>query len=108
VGDCDKATSSRRNATPPVVTMPQRAIVALARDTLTPVRVTLEPCRLSVGSRVLDYLTFEELAPTPANRELLELSPHPGVPIVDGIDVDKAEDRDEPGPAPTPTPTQGA
>ena len=85
----------------------QRAIVALARDTLTPVRVTLEPCRLSVGSRILDYVSFEELDPTPKNRERLELSPHPGVPVVDGIEIDKAEERDETGPAPTPTPTAG-
>jgi hypothetical protein len=103
VGECDKAASI-----PPAVTMPQRAIVALARDTLTPVRVTLEPCLQSVGSRVLDYLSFEELAPTPENRALLELSPHPGVPIVDGIDIDKAEERDEPAPMATPTPTGGA
>jgi hypothetical protein len=95
------------NAASPVGTMPQRAIVALARDTLTPVRVTLEPCQQSVGSRVLDYLSFEELAPTPENRELLELSPHPGVPVVDGIDIDKAEERDERAPAATPTPTGG-
>jgi hypothetical protein len=105
VGDCAESTSSRRNTTPPVDTISQRAIVALARDTLAPVRVTLEPCRLPVGSRVLDYLLFEELAPTPENRELLELSPHPGVTVVDGIEIDKAEERDEPGPAPTPTPT---
>ena len=104
VGDC-RGSRHQPNATPPVITMPQRAIVALARDTLTPVRVTLEPCQQSVGARVLDYLSFEELAPTSENRELLELSPHPGVPVVDGIEIDKAEERDEPRPAPTPTPT---
>jgi hypothetical protein len=104
VGDCDRATSSRGDVTPPVATMPERAIVALARDTLAPVRVTLEPCLPSVGPRVLDYLSFEELAPTPENRELLELAPHPGVPVVDGIEIDKAEERDESRAAPTPTP----
>ena len=55
VGDCGESTSTERNSTPPVVTVPQRAIVALARDTLTPVRVTLDPCpgasRSSTGSR---------------------------------------------------------
>jgi hypothetical protein len=101
VGDCRESRSQ------PDITMSQRAIVALARDTRTPVRVTLEPCRLSVGSRVLDYVSFEELAPTPENHRLLELSPHPGVPVVDGIEIDKAEERDETGPAPTPTPTAG-
>ena len=107
VGDCGKSTSGRGNRTPPVVTMSQRAIVALARDTLTPVRVTLESCELSVDTRVLDYLLFEQLAPTSENLELLELSPHPGVPVVDGIEIDKAEERDVPRPAPTPTPTAG-
>jgi hypothetical protein len=107
VGDCGESTSGRRNTTPPVDTVSQRAIVALARDTLTPVRVTLEPCRMPVGPVVLDYLSFEELAATPENLELLELSPHPGVPVVDGIEIDKAEERDEARPAPTPTPTAG-
>jgi hypothetical protein len=37
--------------------------------------------------------------------QLLELSPHPGVPVVDGIEIDKAEERDEARPAPTVTPT---
>jgi hypothetical protein len=87
----------------------QRAIVALARDTLTPVRVTQQPCpsatREPAGARILDYVSFEDLPATPANLKLLELSPHPGVRIVDGIEIDKAEERDEAPPAPTPTPT---
>jgi hypothetical protein len=33
---------------------------------------------------------------------LLELSPHPGVPIVDGIEIDKAEERDEAARSPAP------
>jgi hypothetical protein len=86
----------------------QRAVVALARDTLAPVRVTHEPCPSDtpqpLETRILDYLSFEELRPTPQNQELLELSPRPGVPVVDGIEIDKAEERDEAGPAPTPTP----
>jgi hypothetical protein len=73
------------------------------------VRVTEEPCPNDtlqpVDTRVLDYLSFEELPPTPENLKLLELSRHPGVPVVDGIEIDKAEKRDEAGPAPTPTPT---
>jgi hypothetical protein len=100
VGDCRESTS-------PAIDLSQRAIIALERETLTPVRVTLEPCQLSVGSRILDYVSFGELDLTPKNRELLELSPHPGVPVVDGIEIDKAEERDETGPAPTPTPTAG-
>ena len=105
VGDCRESTSAQPSTTPPVDTMSERAVVALARDTLEPVRVTFEACQLPVGSRVLDYLSFEELAQTPENLELLDLSPHPGVPVVDGIDIDKAEERDEAGPPPTPTPT---
>jgi hypothetical protein len=101
VGDCggSKRTAERR-----------RAIVALARDTLTPVRVTYEPCPddepFVPETRILDYVSFEELPPTPESMDLLELSPHPGVPVVDGIEIDKAEERDEavqpPGPVPTP------
>ena len=56
--------------------------------------------------RILDYTSFEELAQTPENLKLLELSPHPGVRVVDGIEIDKAEERDEAaGTAPTATPT---
>jgi hypothetical protein len=64
---------------------PQRAIVALARDTLTPVRVTHEPCSDDElpETRILDYMSLEVLAPTPENMALLELSPHPGVEVVD-------------------------
>jgi hypothetical protein len=110
VGDCRDATSAGRNrSADAVTTVPQRAIVALARDTLTPVRVTLEPCSSDgppgFDTRILDYVRFEELAPTPENMQLLELSPHPGVPVVDGIEIDKAEERDEARPAPTVTPT---
>jgi hypothetical protein len=85
-----------------------RTIVALERDTLTPVRVTNERCGSEQwDTRILDYLSFEELSPTPDNLKLLELSPHPGVRVVDGIEIDKAEERAEAGPAPTPTPTPG-
>jgi hypothetical protein len=114
VGDCGESTSTERKGDPPraAVTVPQRAIVALARDTLTPVRVTYEPCRsdeaLGPDTRILDYASFEELAHTPENLKLLELSPYPGVPVVDGIEIDKAEERDEAGPAATPTPTPAA
>jgi hypothetical protein len=116
VGDCGESTSSKRKSDrDAAVPVPQRAIVALARDTLTPVRVTYEPCRsdeaLGHETRILDYVSFEELAHTPENLKLLELSPHPGVPVVDGIEIDKAEERDEAGttpePVPTPTPDQG-
>jgi hypothetical protein len=87
--------------------VPQRAIVALDRDSLAPVRVTVETCESPpVESSVLDYVTFEQLPATPANLEELEMSPHPGVPVVDGIEIDKAEKRDDDAaPPPTPTPT---
>jgi len=58
-------------------------------------------------SRILDYLSFEEMAPTPENLQLLELSPHPGVPVVDGIEIDNAEERQEATPVATPTPRGG-
>jgi hypothetical protein len=110
VGDCGESTSrGRRRDRSAAVPLPQRAVVALARDTFTPVRVTEELCRSAkvqpVETRILDYLSFEELSLTPENLKLLELSPHPGVPVVDGIEIDKAEERDEAGPAPTATPT---
>lgn len=100
VADCRASTSTGRKRDPNAAVMvPQRAIVALARDTLIPVRVTFETCPgaepLGLDARTLDYLSFEELAHTPENLKLLELSPYPGVPVVDGIEIDKAEERDE-------------
>ena len=96
VGRCRESKSA--------VPAPQRAIVALAR-TLTPVRVTERPCPGDThepsGTRVLDYISFEELPGTPQNLKLLEMSPHPGVDIVDGIDIDKAEEHGGTAPAPT-------
>ena len=109
VGSCpEPAPRQTENAPNGLVALPQRAIVALARDTLTPVRVTYEGCpreQLSTEGRIVDYLSFETLPPTPENLKQLEMSPHPGVPIVDGIEIDKAEERDEAGTAPTPAPT---
>jgi hypothetical protein len=112
VGDCAGSTTTRRRSDAHTLTrVPQRAIVALARDTLTPVRVTYEPCSsdmpAGLDARILEYLSFEELAPTREHLKLLELSPYPGVPVVDGIEIDKAEERDEAGPTPkaVPTPT---
>jgi hypothetical protein len=110
VGDCGEPTRTERSSdTQTLETVPHRAIVALTRDTLTPVRVTHEPCPTDkpdgLGTRILDYLSFEELPATPQNMGLLELSPHPGVPTVDGIAIDKAEEHDD---AATPTPTPDA
>jgi hypothetical protein len=110
VGDCAEPAKRERTSdgNGVVTTVPQRATVALARDTHVPVRVTIEPCseELPAGleTRVLDFVTFEELPHTPGNLEQLELSPHPGVPIKDGIAIDKAEERDEAGPQPSATP----
>jgi hypothetical protein len=109
VGHCREPTSTGRERDLQAF-MPgaQRAIVALARATLTPVRVTEQPCpsdtREPSGTSSLDYLSFEELPATPENLKLLELSPHPGVGVVDGIALDKAEERDKAARAPTPTP----
>jgi hypothetical protein len=113
VGRCHAAGRDAQG----VVALPQRAIVAIARDTLAPVRVTEELCpqitRLgsrpddtagAEESRILDYASFEELPATPENLDRLELSPHPGVKIVDGIEIDKQEDRADTPRAPTPTP----
>jgi hypothetical protein len=118
VGDCGESTSTKRKSGRAAVAVPQRAIVALARDTFAPVRVTFEPCpsgqALPHDGRILDYVSFEELAHTPENLKLLELSSYPGVPVVDGIEIDRAEERDEAGatpeavPTPASTPDQGA
>jgi hypothetical protein len=111
VGDCSESASRNRKRNQGVSSVSQRAIVALDRDKLTPVRVTYEACpsdlALPHDGRILDYMSFEELAHTPENLKLLELSSYPGVPVVDGIEIDKAEERDEAGPRPeaTPTPT---
>jgi hypothetical protein len=110
VGNCGESTSTgRKRDLQAAVPVPQRAIVALARDTLVPVRVTQQPCPSDTpvpsDTRILDYLSFEDLPTTPENLKLLELSPHPGVGVVDGIEIDKAEERDDAARAPTPTPT---
>jgi hypothetical protein len=110
VGNCGESTSTGRNRDlQAAVPVPQPAIVALARDTLTPVRVTQQPCPSDTpepsDTRILDYLSFEDLPTTPENLKLLELSPHPGVGVVDGIEIDKAEERDDAVRTPTPTPT---
>ena len=108
VGHCGESTSTGRDLQA-AIPVSQRAIVALARDTLTPLRVTERPCpsdtREPSGTRILDYLSFEVVPATPENLKLLELSPHPGVGVVDGIEIDKAEERDEATQAPTPTTT---
>jgi hypothetical protein len=88
--------------------LPQYAIVALARDSLVPVRVSMKVCdrgpATSLETTSLDYLSFEELPATPENLKLLDMSPHPGVPVRDGITTDLAEKHEKPGPAATPTP----
>ena len=109
VGDCgDAASREQKPDADGVVKVLEQATVALARDTHVPVRVELAPCSSDLppilDRRVLDYLTFEELDASPENLKQLELSPHPGVPVVDGIEIDKAEERDEAGPQPSATP----
>jgi hypothetical protein len=110
VGHCGESTSTgRERDLQAAIPVPQRAIVALARDTLTPLRVTERPCssdtREPSSTRILDYLSFEDVTATPENLKVLELSPHPGVRVVDGIEIDKAEERDGAARTPTPTPT---
>ena len=85
-------------------------IVSLARDTQAPVRITYEPCSDDgfPVTRILDYLSFDELPQTSGNLRRLELSPHPGVPVVDGIEIDKREERSDPAQNLRPTPTPRA
>jgi hypothetical protein len=91
-------------------------VASVARDDYRPVRLEQvaacagapEPelgVRWSEAPRYrADYVAFETLEATAANRRLLEMRPHPGARVVDGEDVDAAEERAERR-APTPTPT---
>jgi hypothetical protein len=118
VGDCSEPTRSRDLGGGAVVTdVAEYAVVSLARDTGFPVRVVIRACAAGEPSsedRTLDFIAFEELPATPESLAQLEMSPHPGVPVVDGVKVDRQEERDEavdavptptPPPLATPTPT---
>ena len=79
-------------------------VASVARDDYTPVRI--EQSTECAGARrpeggppwhdaprqVADYVAFETLEATAANRRLLEMRPHPGARVVDGEDVDAAEE----------------
>jgi hypothetical protein len=109
VGDCSEPTRSRDLGGGAVVTdVAEYAVVSLARDTGFPVRVVIRACAAGEPSsedRTLDFIAFEELPATPENLAELEMSPHPGVPVVDGVKIDRREERDEAlGAVSTPTP----
>lgn len=81
-------------------------IVSVDRDDFTPVRVEEPPCETppadAEGLRLaempgvtLDYLHFDVLPATEENQRLLELSPHPGAPVLDGERIDAEEERAE-------------
>jgi len=100
VGDCTKPARTRRTGPNSTITdTPERSVVSLSRETGEPIRVEISACDPDADpvspTRTLDYDFFEVLPATPENRELLEMAPHPGVQIVDGIDIDRAEERDE-------------
>jgi len=119
VGDCGTQTSTRpsdENSTVAKVAV----VVSLARDTGFPVQAQVRPCDGNDaygGIRTLDYLKFEELPGTPENLEELHMSPHTGVPVVDGVEIDRQEELDDardpnasceqPCRVPPPTPTPG-
>jgi hypothetical protein len=110
VGDCSEPTRTRALGGGMVATdVAEYAVVSLARDTGFPVRVVIRACdsgEPSSENRTLDFTAFEELPATAENLAQLEMSPHPGVPIVDGVKIDRQEERDEAADAvPTPTPT---
>jgi hypothetical protein len=121
VGDCGAKTSTRsigENST--IVDVAEYQVVSLARDTGFPVQAQVRPCDADdeYGEvRTLDYLKFEELPGTPENLEKLQMSPHPGVPVADGVEIDRQEELDDardpnssceqPCRVPAPTPTPG-
>jgi hypothetical protein len=110
VGDCSEPTRTRTLDGGTVATdVAEYAVVSLARDTGFPVRVVIRACDSGEPlseNRTLDFTAFEELPATPENVAQLEMSPHPGVPIVDGVEIDRQEERDAAADAvPTPTPT---
>ena len=53
------------------------------------------PAGRIAGERSYDYLRFEELPATATNLAQLELSAGHDVPVVDGVEIDLAEERDE-------------
>jgi hypothetical protein len=109
VGDCSQPTRTRAlDGGTAATDVAEYAVVSLERDTGFPVRVVIRACDPGepfVEDRTLDFTSFEELPPTPENLAQLEMSPHPGVPIVDGVKIDRQEERDKAaGAVPTPTP----
>ena len=108
VGDCTRPTRTRQDGNTIATDGPVRTVVSLARGTNAPVRMVIAPCDPSAvampPTRTLDYRSFEVLPATAENRVFLELSPHQGAQMIDGIEVDRAEER-EPAPSAIPTPT---
>jgi hypothetical protein len=116
VGDCSEQTRTETSGDVTIATdVADYAVVSLARDTGFSVRVVIRTCDADDPfgmDRTLDFTTFEELPGTPENLARLELSLHPGVPVVDGVDIDREEAASEASdpaadvpPAPTPAQT---
>jgi len=109
-GDCSEPTRTRELDGGRVAThVAEYAVVSLARDGGFPVRAVIRGCESGepLSDRTLDFTAFEELPATPENLARLEMSPHPGVAVVDGVEIDRREERDEAAgvvPAATPTP----
>jgi hypothetical protein len=99
VGDCTRPTRTRQDGDTIVTDGPQRTVVSLARGTNVPVRMVIAPCDPAAvampPTRTLDYRSFEVLPATADNRVFLELAPHQDARMIDGIEVDRAEERDE-------------
>ncbi|HWM11545.1 MAG TPA: hypothetical protein VNO82_19460 [Solirubrobacteraceae bacterium] len=97
VGRCEM--TSRKTGSGSSMTYRFPVIASVAREDYTPVRLEQDTdCGFGLDGLphvVADYLSFETLPATADNRRLLEMRPHPGARIVDGEDVDAAEERDE-------------
>jgi hypothetical protein len=93
----------QRSAGSVVMTYKSPLIVSIAKDDSMPVRVEQPSCRATSDDGdlttevpegpTIDYLGLEVLPATPGSDELLEMAPHPGAALVDGEDVDAAEER---------------
>jgi hypothetical protein len=97
VGRCEM--TSRKTGSGSSMTYRFPVIASVSRHDYTPVRLEHDTdCGFGLDGLprvVADYLSFETLPASADNRRLLEMRPHPGARIVDGEDVDAAEERDE-------------
>jgi hypothetical protein len=99
VGVC-RVHVDTRSAGAVAMTYKSPLVVSIAKDDSMPVRVEQPACRATPddggpttdvpAGPTVDYLGLEVL---PASDKLLEMAPHPGAALVDGEDVDAAEER---------------